>query len=294
LENKVIKQQSKEWYEARKHRVTGSVAGAILGLNPWMTADDVMRMMVREYHGAEREFTGNIATEWGNNHEPEARLAYDMISMGRIEECGFYTYEHWLGASPDGTLEHGGLIEIKCPFGKRNDFKPEFKSISEQPHYHAQMQIEMLCADRNWCHFFQWTPRGKRLEMVVRDNTWLAVNVPKLRQFYEQYLVERLCGNCEKYLEPLRAYIDDGEAEKMVNKYLWIKKEIKELEDQCKPLLENIVKLAGNKDASIAGHKLTKVERAGSIAYAKAVKDLLPDADLKPYTGRSTEYWRLS
>lgn len=290
----MIKQQSKEWYEARKHRVTGSVAGAILGLNPWMTADDVMRMMVRGYHGAEREFTGNIATEWGNNHEPTARLEYDMISMGRIEECGFYTYEHWLGASPDGTLDNGGLIEIKCPFGKRNDFKPEFKSISEQPHYHAQMQIEMLCADRNWCHFFQWTPRGKRLEMVVRDNTWLTVNVPKLRSFYSQYLFERAPGNCERHLEPLRAEVNEEESASMVIRYFALKSEIKMMEGECVELLENMVKLAGNKDASIAGHKLTKVERAGSISYAKAIKELLPDADLTAYTGKATEYWRLS
>ena len=58
-------QRSKEWFEKRKGLITGSSVGAILGVNPWRTPADVMRSMVREYHGAESEFKGNIATEYG-------------------------------------------------------------------------------------------------------------------------------------------------------------------------------------------------------------------------------------
>ena len=53
-------QRTPAWYAARKGRVTGSSVGSILGLNPWATSDDVMRRMVREYHGAESEFKGNV------------------------------------------------------------------------------------------------------------------------------------------------------------------------------------------------------------------------------------------
>ena len=61
-----MQQKSKEWFEARKHRITGSVAGAVLGLNPYMKPADVMRNMVRDFHGYEREFKTNAAVEWGN------------------------------------------------------------------------------------------------------------------------------------------------------------------------------------------------------------------------------------
>ena len=58
-------QRSQQWHEARKAKITGSITGAILGLNPYMTPDAVMRRMVRDFHSQESEFVGNIATEYG-------------------------------------------------------------------------------------------------------------------------------------------------------------------------------------------------------------------------------------
>ena len=58
-------QRSEEWFDARKDKITASNVGAILGLSPYKKPDDVMREMVRAHFGAEREFTGNAATQWG-------------------------------------------------------------------------------------------------------------------------------------------------------------------------------------------------------------------------------------
>ena len=69
-------QRSPEWFAQRKGRVTGSVAGAILGLNAHQSPDAILRRMVREYHGLESEFTGNIATEYGQLNEPMALLGF--------------------------------------------------------------------------------------------------------------------------------------------------------------------------------------------------------------------------
>lgn len=41
------------------------------------------------------------------------------------------------------------------------------------------------------------------------------------------------------------------------------------------------------------GVRVTQVLRAGAIAYAKAVKDLLPGADLEPYRGSESLYYRV-
>jgi len=59
-------------------------------------------------------------------------------------------------------------------------------------------------------------------------------------------------------------------------------------------ILDALVVMAEGKDAEVCGRKLTKVVRKGSIAYSKAVKDLLPGADLTAYRGEPSEYWRLS
>ena len=146
-----IEQRSKEWFAQRKGRVTGSVAGAILGLNAHQSPDATLRRMVRDYHNLESEFTGNIATEYGQLNEPMALLGFINKYGYPVHEVGFYVHPDyaWLGASPDGIFENNMgeqcILEIKCPFGLRNDLTPQFKTIEQQPHYYAQLQLEMAC-----------------------------------------------------------------------------------------------------------------------------------------------------
>ena len=120
LESRNMEQRSAEWFAARLNRVTGSAIGAILGLSPFATPADVMRRMVREYHGQESEFKGNVATEYGQQNEQNAIADYEMQSGNKVQECGFFVHPdfEWLGASPDGLIGDDGLIEVKCPYGK--------------------------------------------------------------------------------------------------------------------------------------------------------------------------------
>jgi len=62
-------------------------------------------------------------------------------------------------------------------------------------------------------------------------------------------------------------------------------------EERKKELLADMVRIAGEKNSIFAGRKLTKTEKTGAIAYAKAVKALIPDADLEPYRGKPSSYW---
>ena len=55
----------------------------------------------------------------------------------------------WFGASPDGIVNDETVLEIKCPFNLRNELLPQFKSIESQPHYYAQLQLEMACTGKN-------------------------------------------------------------------------------------------------------------------------------------------------
>jgi exodeoxyribonuclease (lambda-induced) len=290
----MIEQRSPEWFAARKGRITASVCGAILGLNHWMSPDDLMRQMVREWHGAEREFKGNAATEYGAFHEDGAITQYEMETGQSVEQCGFYTHDELLGASPDGLLDNGGLIEVKCPYGLRDNKYPQFKTPEQQPHYYAQMQIEMLCANRIWCHFYQWAPHATRLDTVFMDDEWLIHNVPVLRKFYDQFLEERKPENSAKYLEDKVQEVDTLRAKKLAAEYLEICEAIKLAEQRKKDVLSELVAICEERNSVINGHKLTKVKRAGSVSYAKVVKDHLPMLDLAPYTGKETEYWRLS
>lgn len=285
-------QRTPEWHTARLNRVTGSVVGAILGLSPYQTRDDVLRSMVRASHGADSEFQGNPATAWGTAMEPQAIMDFEMESGEKVSAAPFIPYDDWLGASPDGLVSDNRLIEVKCPYGLRDAKDPVFKTINEQPHYMAQMQIEMLCADRDQCWFYQWAPHGDLLRLVHRDPEWLNHHLPILRQFHAEFLHER-DHNAEEHLSPRRMVIDTPAAAKMVAEWDDLCEAEERAKERKKDLLAEMVTLSGGKNALFAGRKLTLTKRAGAISYGKAIKALCPDADLEQWRRAPSESWGL-
>jgi len=289
----MIEQGTPEWFEARKGRVTGSMVGAILGLSPFMTRADAMRTMVRAAIGAEPEFTGNVATMYGSQNESGAGFEYTLETLHDIQKASFVEYEDWLGASPDGYVGGHGLIEIKCPYGLRNADAPvPFKSINDQPHYYAQIQVQLFVTGRMWCHFWQWAPKGTKLETVKIDQGWLDEHLPILRQFYAEYLDE-VKHHASDHLAPKRQEIDTPEAARMIGEWDAINEQLELLAERKKDLLADMVKLAGEKNSLLAGRKLTFTERAGSVAYAKVVKDHCKGVDPEPYRGKPSTFWQV-
>lgn len=288
----MTEQGTPEWHAQRVGRVTASVVGAILGLSPYQTRADVLRAMVRASLGAEPEFTGNVATQHGSFHEEGARVEFEMETGLTVDKCGFFEHEDWLGASPDGLIGDDAIWECKSPYGIRNDLEPKFKTLDDLPHYKAQIMVQLLCTDRKECYFTQWTPNGMKTERVVRDGAWLNAHLPILRQFHAEYL-DALKDPTE-HLAPLRVSIDTPAAHKAMQEWDELKEQIELLEERKKDLLAELVALAGDRDAVIAGRKLTKVEKVGAVSYAKVVKEKLPDLDLTPWTGKATEYWKIT
>lgn len=276
-------QRSKQWFEDRKYRVTGSKIGAILGLSPFAGPKDVMRDMVRDYHGAEKEFKGNVATEHGTINEPNALKDYEMETGNEVVEAYFEVHPDfdWLGASPDGYLGEEGLLEIKCPYGKRHSKDDDFKSLSEQPHYYGQIQIQLLCTGRKWCDFYQWSPYGSKLERVNIDPQWIDENMPVLQEFYEEYLEQRKSENAWRYL-------DGGN---LVQAYKQAKAALEVAKDELEEAKQALIDATNGEGGKVGDLNITKAKKKGSISYAKAVGELLPDANLEKYRGKSSEYW---
>ena len=290
-------QRTDEWFTQRRGRITASQVGAILGNSPYADAEDVMRRMVREYHSAEPEFTGNVATEYGTYHEAGALADYRMETGLDVEECGFIVPEgdDWAGCSPDGLLGFSGVqggLEIKCPYSMR-DGKGEFKQLAEQPHYYDQVQFSLWITGREFWHFFQWCPKKTKLQEVFASDAWQARNLPILRQFYARYLHERE-HDFQKHLEPKRVVIDTIEAYNLVREHDELAEAIDNAKARQSEIMERLIKLAKERDAEVAGHKLTKVTRKGNVSYAKVIKEHLPNLDLEPYRGKAPEYWKLS
>lgn len=289
-----MKQRSDEWHKARTGKITASRVGAILGLSPYRTRGDVMREMVREAHGAEREFMGNVATEWGTQNESGALIDYRIETTHQVEEVGFITLDDWAGCSPDGLVGNDGGVEIKCPFGLRDTDAPvPFKTLAEQEHYRAQVQFSLWVAQREWWHFYQWAPNGTKLEVEKVCADWQNENLPVLRQFHAEYLHE-VENNVEEHLAPRRVVIDTPDAHKMIAEWDDIAEQMALLAERKKDLLDSMVSMAGDRNTDFAGRKLTQVERDGSVSYARVVKEHCPDVDLSKYRGKPSRYWKVS
>lgn len=284
----MIKQGTEEWGNQRVGMITGSRVGAILGLNPWSSRDDVMREMVREYHGVEKEFQGNVATEYGKANEANAIFELEIEHGIEVQETGFHIHpDHpWLGASPDGLVGDDSVAEIKCPYGLRNEKKPTFKTAEEQPHYLAQMQIEMACASKDKCYFYQWNQYANNLEMVYFDQEWFDETTPKLYEFYLEYL--EAIKNPGEYIEDLVQLIPESVYS---DNYITAKNKLEEAKAELEEAKEQLIKLANGKKSKIGDLLVYPIERKGSISYAKAIKDNLPDIDLSEYTGKPSASW---
>lgn len=289
----MIQQGSQEWLNQRKGRITASNVGAILRHNPYRKREDVMRAMVRDALGAPSEFDGNIATRYGNANEQNACFEFELETGLSTQEAPFVEFEDWAGASVDRWVGDDAFVEFKAPFSLRKDPNPVFKKLREQEYYWDQVQFQSFCVKRDKFHFYQWSPHGSDWTVARADYEWRDNNIPKLRQFYAEYLHER-DNNADEHLAARRVMLDSPEAHGMVREYDELVEQMAWLDERKKDLLSDMVRIAGEKDAEFAGRKLTKVVKEGAVSWAKLSKEHCPTVDTKPYRGKPSEYWRLS
>lgn len=284
----------------RSKRITASICGAILGNNPWMTRDDAMRSLVRDALGAEREFKGSPPTEWGNANEAGALLEFQMETGLTVTPAKFTVPEDdegIFGCSPDGWTSDGYGIETKCPFGLRKtpEAPAPFKSINEQLHYFDQCQFSMFVTGRKLWHFFQWCPVDTAHVVVEADQVWRDQSLPILRQFHAELIATINDPDLSaEHLAPLRVVIDTPDAARMLREWDELTIQLELATERKRDLLNDIVALAGEKNALVAGRKLSLVEKAGSVSYAKAIRALCPDAPLEKWRGNPTSFWKVS
>ncbi len=282
----------------RSKRITASMAGAILGNSPWMTREDAMRSMVRSALGAPSENEGNIATEYGNNHEAGAIIEFQMETGLTVTPSKFIVCEHEpiFGCSPDGLIGDDAGLEQKCPFGLRKAVAPApFKTLADQPQYYDQVQLSLYVTGRSIWHFSQWCPTDTKREIVEPSQQWRDASLPILRQFHAEFLDTIASPELSaEHLAPRRVTIDTPAAQKALREWDEIAEQLDLLNERKADLLADITAMAKGKDALIAGRKVTLVEKAGSVRYAAVVKEKLKGLDLSPWTGKSSTYWKIT
>jgi len=178
-----MEQRSPEWHAARFGRVTASrladvVARTKSGYST-SRANYMAELICERLTGTQGAFYSNAAMQWGTETEPMARAAYEGAVGALVVEVGFIPHNSitMAGASPDGLVGDGGLVEIKCPMTATHI--DTLLSQSVPTRYNIQMQWQMACTGRKWCDFVSFDPRMPEgmqifIKRVERDDVLIS------------------------------------------------------------------------------------------------------------------------
>lgn len=160
----MIEQGTPEWHEQRRGKVTASrieevVAKTKSGGYGASRANYMAELLAERLSGVVAESFTSKPMQWGIDHEPEARAAYEFYRDMAVTSAGFVPHPsiRASGASPDGYVGSEGLVEIKCP-----NTATHIDTLLGKPTgagYISQMQWQMACTGRQWVDFASYDPR---------------------------------------------------------------------------------------------------------------------------------------
>lgn len=197
-------QRSEEWLEARKYCITASQFGSAIGCNPYQTPDSLVAEKVWY------TFQGNVACDWGTEHEPHAKESFcqwisnsNSIQNFQFKEENLMKFSDmpWLGVSPDGLITYFNtktnqiqtdLVEFKCPAYLRNTMNHPYAKHPNNipPQYNAQMQGIMGFLNHHNYHiqqswFVVWQPHQTWITKVPYEQTYYEEELyPKVKDWY--------------------------------------------------------------------------------------------------------------
>lgn len=158
--------QLSDWQRARLGKITASRFGLVKKLktgNWGETALSYLYDLVGEHLTGQpsQTFTGNDATEWGNEYEAEAIHAYTKRTGKKVKSSNTF-FQHpelqFVGGTPDGLVGEKGIIEVKCPFNFKNHIRTVInRAVPEE--YVAQVHGHLWLSGRDWCDFVSFDPR---------------------------------------------------------------------------------------------------------------------------------------
>lgn len=270
-------QGSDAWLELRKGYRTASEAAVVLGISPFQKPEDMKLVKA-----GLKEVYYSDAMRLGNELEPLAREKAEA-HFGEPFEPQIWTNGKYL-ASLDGISFDGKMIiEIKVS-------KKTFEEVSDgivPEHYKAQMRQQMYCSGAIAAHLVVLHPETH--EIAVSDD----IGNPDIQDF-----IAGLDAAWDEFdampIPELKADIDmegDPVWEMHSDKLKYLMEEKALLDEEIAKAKEALIERANGSNAHGNGVKIYHTEGRKSVSYAKAIKDLAPDADLSKYTTTGKPSW---
>lgn len=199
----------KQWFSFQTGRVTASRAKAVCRT----LIENPSRSLLKDICYP-RSFSSK-PTQWGCDHEKEAKKQYVETMMECHENCACrdsglvinpeYPY---IGATPDGIASclccGEVILEIKCPYCARDSSidesvtcleKTDGKLSLDRSHsYYYQIQCQMLLCDKEFCDFIVWTSVDFFSERIAINSDFCHDMVEKSKRFFKAAILPELVG----------------------------------------------------------------------------------------------------
>jgi len=132
---KQLEQGTDTWLRWRKEGIGASDAPVVMGVSPWMSVDELLRIKT----GEANEPQATDAMRRGKMMEDTARKAYvEHVCVAVRPACVEAVGREWMRASLDGLADkRQRIVEIKCP-GPKDHALALQGQIPE--HYYPQLQ----------------------------------------------------------------------------------------------------------------------------------------------------------
>ena len=132
----------------------------------------------------------NQAMQDGIDREDTARQIFEIVRDIKVEQVGFIDHPtiKMSGASPDGLLPDGGILEIKCPIETTHTTNLLERKLPSR--YLPQVQWQLSCAgkDYKYANFVSYNPNFEpKLQLIYveveRDEDYIAMLEEEVNTF---------------------------------------------------------------------------------------------------------------
>lgn len=150
-----VEQNTDEWLALRVGKVTSSSMGCVMANYGKAFGEPAkkyaLQIALERITGKKAEYSfSNDHTARGHEQEPIARMMYESLNFVDVRNGGFFE-AGTLGASPDGLVEHDGLIEIKSVVASTH--YDTLVRGSFDPSYKWQLYSNLKITEREWIDY---------------------------------------------------------------------------------------------------------------------------------------------
>lgn len=195
-----IQQQTPEWFQIKKGKISGTVLKSLMSSR---TKKDAIYDLIAEKLTVGVDMDYENAMDRGNRLEPEAIAMFELETGKKVETTGFTEseYNDNIGSSPDGLIGETEAIEVKCMGGK-NHIKLWLENEIPSEYHWQVVQYFVVNEKLEKLFFVGYNPdiQVHQLHIIEVERKTLEEDIEKAKQVQVEALeeVEKLLSNIIK------------------------------------------------------------------------------------------------